>query len=174
MRRRPYRGSFLSALVAVKLLAPNIIVIDVDVIEGLSQARPSQVAQRGSKSASRLATNRLNSCSSIEPVSSPHRRLDLLMSVMVATRRKFSLLLLELLQLSQEGSVLRPAVGIDQEQALLQLVRAACRRMLMNGVMPMPPAMKTAGRARLLCRISDPNGPSSLPASRSAETSAHA
>ena len=32
--------------------------------------------------------------------------------------------------------------------------------MLMNGVMPMPPAMKTAGRARSLCRVSDPNGPS--------------
>ena len=32
--------------------------------------------------------------------------------------------------------------------------------MLMNGVMPMPPAMKTAGRARSLCKVSDPDGPS--------------
>ena len=34
--------------------------------------------------------------------------------------------------------------------------------MLMNGVMPMPPAMKTAVRARLLCRTSDPNAPSNF------------
>jgi hypothetical protein len=33
--------------------------------------------------------------------------------------------------------------------------------MLMNGVTPIPPAMKIAGRERLLWSISDPDGPSS-------------
>jgi len=36
----------------------------------------------------------------------------------------------------------------------------ASLRMLMNGVMPMPPATKIAGRERLVCKVSEPNGPS--------------
>ncbi|MNP36410.1 hypothetical protein D3C76_1297970 [compost metagenome] len=36
---------------------------------------------------------------------------------------------------------------------------AACRSMLMKGVIPMPPAMSTPARSGCLCRVREPKGP---------------
>jgi hypothetical protein len=45
--------------------------------------------------------------------------------------------------------------------------------MLMNGVIPMPPAMKTAGRDASPCSVKDPDGPS-MPAAAPAGSAASA